>query len=228
MHIHSIYGVKKFHFLRSELLNNSLHLRSEEISLVEEWIALDSNSSRVKINFSTSGISSGSLDTHSKRSDHWGHFPGSDLSDKQSENSLHFLESTWLIITGRLYVQVWLWHVYHRPSNSTPFTAFSPSAINYLALKSLIAWHCTVVLRWKLVLFHKAKKIIYHYNSIHLKCRRVLNEIGAEVRKKMQIVAKLSRKHENGLIQLKTAISMHNYTCWKSIDWILEVWVIEI
>ena len=73
--IHSIYGVK-------------------EISLVEEWMSLDSNSGsqRVKIHYSTSGISSGSLDIHSKRSDHWGHFSGSDLSDKKSENSLHFLK----------------------------------------------------------------------------------------------------------------------------------------
>ena len=51
-------------------------------SLVEEWISLDSNSSSVKIHYSTSEISSGSLDIHSKRSDHWGHSPGSDLSDK--------------------------------------------------------------------------------------------------------------------------------------------------
>ena len=60
------------------LVNNSLHLWSEEISLVEEWISLDSNSSRVKIHCSTSGISSGSLDIHSKRSDHWRHYPGSE------------------------------------------------------------------------------------------------------------------------------------------------------
>ena len=39
---------------------------SEEISLFEEWISLDSNSSRVKIHSSTRGISSGSLDIHSK------------------------------------------------------------------------------------------------------------------------------------------------------------------
>ena len=63
-------------------MNNSLHPWSEEISPVEEWISLDSNSGRVKIRFSTSGISSGSLDIHSKRSDHWRHSPGSDLSDK--------------------------------------------------------------------------------------------------------------------------------------------------
>ena len=37
-----------------------------------------------------SGISSGLLDIHSKRSDHWGQSPGSDVSDKKSENSLHF------------------------------------------------------------------------------------------------------------------------------------------
>ena len=32
-------------------VNNSLHLWSEEISFVEEWILLDSNSSRVKIHY---------------------------------------------------------------------------------------------------------------------------------------------------------------------------------
>ena len=53
------------------------HLRSDSLFY----------SSRVKIHYSTSGISSGSLDIHSKRSDHWG---GSDLSDKKSKNSLHF------------------------------------------------------------------------------------------------------------------------------------------
>ena len=46
-------------------MNNSLHLWSEEILLVEEWISLDSNSSRVKIHYSASEISSGSLDIHS-------------------------------------------------------------------------------------------------------------------------------------------------------------------
>ena len=53
--------------------NNSLHLRIEQISLAEEWISLDSNSSifRMKIHYSASGISSGSLDIHSRRSDHW-------------------------------------------------------------------------------------------------------------------------------------------------------------
>ena len=34
-----------------------------------------------------------------------------------------------------------------------------------------------------MVFFHKAKKIIYHYNSIYLKCREALDEIGAGVRK---------------------------------------------
>ena len=67
---------------KNRVNNNSLHLWSEEFSLVEEWISLDSNSSRVKIHYSTSGTSSGSLDIHSKRSDHRGHSPGSDLSDK--------------------------------------------------------------------------------------------------------------------------------------------------
>ena len=66
-------------------VNNSLHLWSEEISFVEEWISLDSNSSRVKIHYSTSGISSGSLDIHSKKSDHWRHYPGNDVSDKYRE-----------------------------------------------------------------------------------------------------------------------------------------------
>ena len=77
-------------------VNNSLHLWSEDILLVEEWISLDSNSSRVKIHYPTSGISPGFLDIHSKRSDHWGHSPGSDVSDKKSENSLLFLESSLL------------------------------------------------------------------------------------------------------------------------------------
>ena len=35
-------------------------------SLVEEWISLDSNSSRVKIHYSASEILSDSLDIHSK------------------------------------------------------------------------------------------------------------------------------------------------------------------
>ena len=68
--------------LSKNRVNNSLHPWSEEISLVEEWISLDSNSSREKIHYSTSGISSGSIDIHSKRSDHWGHSPRSNLSDK--------------------------------------------------------------------------------------------------------------------------------------------------
>ena len=59
-------------------VNNSLHLWSEKISLVEEWISLDSNSSRVKILYSASEISSGALDIHFKRSDHWRHYPRSD------------------------------------------------------------------------------------------------------------------------------------------------------
>ena len=59
-------------------VNNSLHPWSEEISLVEEWISLDSNSSRVKIHYSASEISSSSLDIHSKRSDHWRHYPRSE------------------------------------------------------------------------------------------------------------------------------------------------------
>ena len=44
-------------------VNNSLHLWSEEISLVKECISLDSNSSRVKIHYSASEISSGSLES---------------------------------------------------------------------------------------------------------------------------------------------------------------------
>ena len=76
--------------LKKNRVNNSLHPWSEEISLVE-WISLDSNSSGVKIHYSTSGISTSvSLDIYSKRSDHWRHSPGSDLSDKKSENSLNF------------------------------------------------------------------------------------------------------------------------------------------
>ena len=60
--IHSIYGVKKFHSLRSEF-----HSILTPV---------------VNIHYSTSGILSGSLDIHSNRSDHWGHSPGSDVSDK--------------------------------------------------------------------------------------------------------------------------------------------------
>ena len=59
-------------------VNNSLHLWSEKISLGEELISLDSNSSRVKIHYPASEISSGSLDIHSKRSDHWRHYPRSE------------------------------------------------------------------------------------------------------------------------------------------------------
>ena len=66
-------------FSYSLRVNNLLHLWSEEMSFVGEWISLNSNSSRVKIHYSTSGISSGSLDSHSKRCDHWHHYPGSDM-----------------------------------------------------------------------------------------------------------------------------------------------------
>ena len=59
------YGKNEF-LKKKGRVNNSLHLRSEQISLAEEWISLDSNSSRVKIHYSTSGISSGSLAIHSK------------------------------------------------------------------------------------------------------------------------------------------------------------------
>ena len=59
-------------------VNNSLLLWSEKISLVDEWISLDSNSSRMKIHYSASEISPGSLDIHSKRSDHWRHYPRSE------------------------------------------------------------------------------------------------------------------------------------------------------
>ena len=85
-------GLKTFWYSKNtkNQVNNSLHLWSEEISFVEEWISLDSNSSRVKIHYSTSGISSGSLHIHSKRNDHWRHYPGSDISDKKSKNSLYF------------------------------------------------------------------------------------------------------------------------------------------
>ena len=54
--IHSIYGMKKFHSLRSEFHS-----------------ILTPCSNGVKIYYSTSGISSGSLDIYSKRSDHWHH-----------------------------------------------------------------------------------------------------------------------------------------------------------
>ena len=67
------------------ILSNSIHLWSKKISLVKELISLEY---RVKIHYSTSGSSSGSLDIHSKRSDHWCHYPGSETS----ENSLYFLK----------------------------------------------------------------------------------------------------------------------------------------
>ena len=41
-------------------------------------MSLDFTSSRVKIHYSASEISSGSLDIHSKRSDHWRHYPRSE------------------------------------------------------------------------------------------------------------------------------------------------------
>ena len=49
---------------------NPLDPWSEEISFIEERISLDSNSSRGKIHYSTSEISSGSLDIYSKISDY--------------------------------------------------------------------------------------------------------------------------------------------------------------
>ena len=81
-------------------MNNSLHLWSEEISLVEEWISLDSNSSGVKIHFSASEISSGSLDIHSKRSDHWRHYP----RRENQVNWVIFLESTFCIQLFKQFV----------------------------------------------------------------------------------------------------------------------------
>ena len=48
------------------------------IKVLEEWISVDSNSSRVKIHYSASEISSGSLNIHSQRSDHWRHYPRSE------------------------------------------------------------------------------------------------------------------------------------------------------
>ena len=68
----------KSYFLKKSWVNNSLHLWSEEILVVEEWISLDSNASRVKIHYSASEILSGSLDIHSKGSAHWHHYPRSE------------------------------------------------------------------------------------------------------------------------------------------------------
>ena len=62
------------YILSKNRVNNSLRLWSEKISLVEEWISLDSNSSAVKIHYSASEITSGSLDIHSNRSDRWRHY----------------------------------------------------------------------------------------------------------------------------------------------------------
>ena len=84
----NMYSLKK-----KNRVNNSLHPWSEEISLVEEWISLDSNSSRVKIHYSGDEISSGSFDIHSKRSDHWRHYPRSE----NKVNRVIFLEGKYFI-----------------------------------------------------------------------------------------------------------------------------------
>ena len=75
--IYTVWVKERCTLKKKNRVNNSLHLWSEDISLVEEWISLDSNSSRIKIHYSASEISSGSLDNHSKRSDHWRHYPRS-------------------------------------------------------------------------------------------------------------------------------------------------------
>ena len=83
-------------------MNNSLHLWSEEISPVEEWISLDSNSGRVKIHYSASEISSGSLDIHSKRSDQWRHYSRSEnieWTDIFLKSNFH--ETQWDVATSR-------------------------------------------------------------------------------------------------------------------------------
>ena len=59
------YSLKKF-----EWIIHSIYAWSEEISLVEEWISHDSNSSRVKIHYLTSGTSSRSFAIHSKISEY--------------------------------------------------------------------------------------------------------------------------------------------------------------
>ena len=88
------------YLLSKNRVNNSLRPWREEISLVEEWILLDSNSSRVKIHFSTSGISSGLLDIHSKRSNH---SPGSDLvTNRVKIHSIFFYES--IILKQATYI----------------------------------------------------------------------------------------------------------------------------
>ena len=82
VHAFNLKGANYTYTCMKNRVNNSLHLWSEEISFVEEWISLDSNFSRMKLHYSTSEISSGWLDIHSKRSDQWRHYPGSDVSDK--------------------------------------------------------------------------------------------------------------------------------------------------
>ena len=60
--------------INERVLSKEIEWMEWRDSLVEEWISLNSNSSRVKIHYSASEISSGLLDIHSKRSDHWRHY----------------------------------------------------------------------------------------------------------------------------------------------------------
>ena len=66
--------------LLSKKVNNSLHLWSEGISLVEEWISLDSNYNTLEWKFTTQRVEFRPI--HSKRSDQWRHYPGSENSLK--------------------------------------------------------------------------------------------------------------------------------------------------
>ena len=64
----------------------------------QRWISLDSNSSRVEIQYSTSGISSSLLDVHSKRSDHWCQYPWS--KDRVKIHSI-FLKSWYCLVADK-------------------------------------------------------------------------------------------------------------------------------
>ena len=92
--IHSIYGVKKFHSLRSEF---------HSILTPVEW----------NIHYSTSGISSGSLNIHSKRSDHWRHC-AQGITSVTNRVKIHsiFSESTsWQLRGICVAITVSTWHL---------------------------------------------------------------------------------------------------------------------
>ena len=62
------------------------------------------------MHYSTSEISSGSLDIHSRRSALWRHYPNSDVSVKKSEKSLYFLNREYRHYSLCLDVHVLGWY----------------------------------------------------------------------------------------------------------------------